>query len=202
MIIDEVASNLKKNWKKWSIVTRSNALNRLKLAGYSGYQLAELVGCSEANIRKVLEVAHMSVFERSLIQAGESLRKVRKIHHRRKKDEGKTAQEIAISRGYRKLQLWLRTARLAARFEEQLFLEILASDRGAQGPPCSLKTPDLLARTKPAGFDHASGIDRFNLEIDWLFSYAHYEIPDGEVRQGVLRRALSRAGRNLEPPIL
>jgi hypothetical protein len=202
MNVNEVAAALKSHWDKWSVVQRSRTLHRLKAAGYSGYELADLVGCSETNIRKVMEVALMSPYELALIQAGESMRKVRKLNRARKRQEQNTVLLRAVDRAHRKIQLWLRTARLAACFEEQLFLEILALDRGKPGPPCSLTAQEIIARTRPQGFDHATGIDRFNLEIDWLFAFTQYGIHDGEVRELALRRALSRAGRNLEPPIL
>jgi hypothetical protein len=76
MNVGLVANSLQKNWSTWPTQSRSTALNRLHLAGWGIFDLAELVGCPMTEIERVMAYEFLPPAEKFRIAAIEHMGKV------------------------------------------------------------------------------------------------------------------------------
>jgi hypothetical protein len=70
-----LVQNVRSNWNNWNVVTRGEAVVRLRRARLSVATLAKVVGCSETSVRRLEAVGHLPLPLKERICAGEPVYK-------------------------------------------------------------------------------------------------------------------------------
>jgi hypothetical protein len=210
MELNRIERALKNNWDTWPRLKQARALSVLHRGGWSTRKLADLVGCSATHVTDVMKLDDLDPYEKSMLAAGDSVRKVLKTRATRKKKAHASKLEADIDRGYALIKLWIETAGVPHYDEEAIIKDVLALERG-DAIYCNIDGRHvypaavigiLLEKTKPATLGTGSGIDIMNDRIDWLQRFLRHAIPKWEIREQAVILALDKAGYIGKRPVV
>jgi len=199
---------LQSQWPTLSDLDRSIAITPVLAAGTSGRQLAAALGCSEALIRLLKQLAKASPEDRRQLRAGlistrEVVRRIKgglELKARKEHEAKKLANLGATERGAKRVMRWFRDEGISCPYAEQILIEARrklaeAEMSGAlpkEKAPARLKVGDIIhlcGRVVPAFSDAFSFVEHF---ARWLALWAFHVMPDIQVRDGALDIALDQ----------
>jgi len=201
-------TNLQSKWQTISDLDRSMAIIPILTAGTSGRQLAAALGCSEALIRHLKQLAKASLEEERQLRVGlistrEAIRNIearRAVKARKAREAKKAASLGASARGADQIICWFRDEEISYPYAEQIVIETrrklaeaeMTNTLPKEKVPPDMPVAEMIRRSGlavPALADDISFVERFAC---WLALWTCHVMPDNRIRDAALDILLSK----------